>query len=184
MAVLLLSKERPVGEGSIVLEMLRLKPVIFICSEIAPASSSGSIARPLPLSSLGDVGDSLLFCLWISMLTLLGNETLFDPFELPLLSTCKLALADPCRLCLFSGSVSSGYDPPAAGPSRGEPMSGCDNGIAITPASSPCERFLFRVGTLGVEFVGFHSPRAALGRRGRDAVLLPPVPERLRKGEL
>jgi hypothetical protein len=119
------------------------------------------------------------------MLTLLGNETLFDSFELPLLSTCKLALADPkCKLCLFSGSVSSGYDPPAAGPSRGELMSGCDNGIAITPASSPCERFLFRVGTLGVEFVGFHSPRAALGRRGRDAVLLPPVPERLRKGEL
>jgi len=35
--------------------------------------------------------------------------------------------------------------------------------------------------TLGVEFVGFHSDRATLGRRGLDAVLLP-VPARLRNG--
>lgn len=119
------------------------------------------------------------------MLTLLGNEILFESPELPLLSTCRLALADPkCRLCLFSGSVKRGYDPPAVGPWRGELMSGCDSGIAITPGSSSCERFLFLVGTLGVEFVGFHNPRVVFGCRGLDPRLLPPVPERLRKGEL
>jgi hypothetical protein len=46
----------------------------------------------------------------ISMLTVRGNEMrLLVPAELPLLSTCRLALVDPeCRFCLCSGSVNSG----------------------------------------------------------------------------
>jgi hypothetical protein len=103
------------------------------------SASSGDTARPFPLSSFlsGVVGDSPLFLREVSILTLLGNETLFDPTELPLLSTCKLALADPkCWLCLCSESVNNGYDPPAAAPSLGDPISGCVSGIAITAGFS------------------------------------------------
>jgi hypothetical protein len=79
--------------------------------------SSVSTAFPFPFwsggtvdSGEGTIGDeSPLFLRAISMLKLLGNETLFVPFELPLLSTCKLALVDPeCLFCLCSGSVRSG----------------------------------------------------------------------------
>jgi hypothetical protein len=73
----------------------------------------------------------------ISILTLLGNEILFVPVGLPLLSTCKLALVDAeCLFCLCSGSVSSGYSPGAVPSSRGDPSAGCSSGIAITDSSS------------------------------------------------
>jgi hypothetical protein len=155
--------------------------------------SSSSMARPFPLSRVGVTGEtSPLFLREISMLTLLGSETrLLVPFELPLLSTCKLALVDAeCRFCLCSGSVNSGYSPPAPAPSRGLLRSGCSSGIAITALSSGdlslrlvTDRFCCCGYTL-VELLGFHN-RAALGRRGlpRLMLLLPTVPERLRNGD-
>ena len=145
------------------------------------SSRSSSTAFPFPLSSLGEFSPLLFRA--ISILTLLGSETLFVALELPLLSTCRLALVDPeCRFCLCSGSVKSGYSPPAAAPSRGELRSGCCSGMAMTLSSLCCLR---RVddGPRGVELLGFQR-RAALGRRGRPrAMLLPPVPERLRNGD-
>jgi hypothetical protein len=67
------------------------------------------------------------------MLTLLGNEILFDPVELPLLSTCKLALVDAeYRFCLCSGNVNKGYSPGAPPSSLGDPIAGCESGIAMT----------------------------------------------------
>jgi len=112
----------------------------FFCS----APSWSSIARPFPLSRVGVIGETVageaspLFLLAISMLTLRGNETrLLVPAELPLRSTCKLALVDPeCRFCLCSGSVNNGYSPPAPAPSLGLLRSGCSSGIAITGLSS------------------------------------------------
>jgi len=115
---------------------LFLNPVAFFgnCS----VASSSSTARPFPLSSVGVTGEtSPLFLRAISMLTLRGNEMrLLVPAELPLLSTCKLALVDPeCRFCLCSGSVNSGYSPPAPAPSLGLLRSGCCRGMAITALS-------------------------------------------------
>ena len=150
---------------------------------------SSSVALPLPLSTLG----SLLSLREISMLTLLGSDILFV-CELPLLSTCKLALVDAeCRFCLCSGNVNSGYSPGAPPSCTIEPIAGWESGTAIADASSIADRFLRREAglcpggllgyALGVEFVGFHS-RAPLSRRGRgraDAAL-PAVPARLRKG--
>jgi len=106
------------------------------------AASSSSTARPFPLSRIGVTGEmgetSPLILREISMLTLRGNEMrLLVPAELPLLSTCRLALVDPeCRFCLCSGSVNSGYSPPAPAPSLGLLRSGCSSGIAITALSS------------------------------------------------
>jgi hypothetical protein len=127
------------------------------------------------------------------MLTLLGSEILFV-WELPLLSTCRLALVDPeCLFCLCSGSVNRGYSPGAPPSCSTDPIAGCERRTAIADASSTAERFLrpetarSRGGllgyVLGVELVGFHS-RAPLSRLGRDCVdaALPAVPARLRKG--
>lgn len=103
-----LSKERPADGGIFdILCPLFLYPVIFFTSGFG---SSKSTARPLPLSSLGPNGDdSPLLLRAISTLTLLGNEILFVPVELPLLSTCKLALVEvECRFCLCSGNVNNG----------------------------------------------------------------------------
>lgn len=59
------------------------------------------------------------------MLTLRGKEILFVPVELPLLSTCKLALVDAeCRFCLCSGNVNNGYSPGALPSSLGDPIAG------------------------------------------------------------
>lgn len=151
-----------------------------------------SPSLPFPLSSGGTVeraGEtSPLLLLARSMLTLLGKLTrlLLLP-SLPLLSTCKLALVDPeCRLALCSGSVKSGYSPPAAAPSLGLLTSGCFSGIAMTALSSGLLCLLVSVrceGPLGVELLGFQS-LAAEGRRGlpRGAIEDPPVPERCRNG--
>jgi len=119
---------------------LFLNPVAFFGDGFV--TSSSSTARPFPLSRVGVIGVtgemSPLFLRAISMLTLRGNEMrLLVPLELPLLSTCRLALVDPeCRFCLCSGSVNSGYSPPAPAPSRGLLRSGCSSGIAITALSS------------------------------------------------
>lgn len=141
-----LSNVRP-DCGSMIPEALWprfLVPATFFGERFVATSSSSSIARPFPLSRVGVTGEtSPLFLLAISMLTLRGNEMrLLVPAELPLLSTCKLALVDPeCRFCLCSGSVSSGYSPPAPAPSLGLLRSGCSRGTAITVLSSS-DRFL------------------------------------------
>lgn len=119
------------------------------------------------------------------MLTLLGSEILFV-WELPLLSTCRLAHVDAeCRFCLCSGSVNSGYSPGASPSFPGDPIAGWESGTAIADASSTAEGVVRReVGlcrgglfgyVLGVEFVGFHS-RAPLILRGRFDATLPAVP--------
>jgi hypothetical protein len=156
---------------------------------LSGTTASSSVAFPLPLSILG----SLLFLRERSMLTLRGSEILFV-CELPLLSTCRLALVDAeCRFCLCSGSVNSGYSPGAPPSCSTDPIAGWESGTAIADASSTAERFLRREAglgrggllgyALGVEFVGFHN-RAPLSRRGRGCVdaALPAVPARLRKG--
>ena len=102
--------------------------------------ASSSAALPLPLSILG----SLLFLREMSMLTLLGSDILFV-CELPLLSTCKLALVDAeCRFCLCSGNVNSGYSPGAAPSCPGDSIAGWESGMAIADASSTADRFLRR----------------------------------------
>ena len=130
-----LSNVRPDCGGMIpeALCPLFLAPLVFFgdCS----VASSSSTARPFPLSRVGVTGEtSPLFLRAISMLTLRGSEMrLLVPAELPLLSTCKLALVDPeCRFCLCSGSVNSGYSPPAPAPSLGLLRSGCWRGMAMT----------------------------------------------------
>lgn len=144
-----LSNVRPDCGGIIpeALWPLFLNPVTFF--EDCFVASSSLTARPFPLSSIGVTGETVagemspLFLRTISILTLRGNEMrLLVPVELPLLSTCRLALVDPeCRFCLCSGSVNSGYSPPAPAPSLGLLRSGCSSGIAITALSSG-DRFL------------------------------------------
>jgi len=133
-----LSNVRPDCRGIIWEELcpLSLDPAAFFGN--SSVTSSSSVARPFPLSRVGVTGEtSPLFLLEISMLTLRGNEMrLLVPAELPLLSTCKLALVDPeCRFCLCSGSVNSGYSPPAPAPSLGLLRSGCSRGMAMTALS-------------------------------------------------
>ena len=174
-------------------------PVGFGCSGLlrgAPGKStlisSFSVARPFPLSSLGSAGeDSPLFRLWISMLTLLGKDILFVSSELPLLSTCRLALVDPeCRLRRCSGRDNSGPSPPTPPSCRDCPSHGSESGTATTALSSSGDLFLRRasyllcdacVRFLGVELVGFHS-LPALGLRVGVAPILAPVFARYRKG--
>jgi hypothetical protein len=114
------------------------------------------------------------------------------PASLPLLSTCRLALALPeCRLCLFSDNVRSGYSPPAIAPSVRAPSSGWFKGTAIGGLLSSGDLGLLPLlwccvgtGSARVEFEGFQRLVPVPCRSVRIDIALVSVLERLRlKGE-